>query len=75
MTKKGKKKVDEGNSDFQEPDKTVNVLFGRLPTRQSQKATRREVLNIEPAAPTHLRWSEVLKDRLGDQRGGVNGSQ
>jgi hypothetical protein len=25
---KGKKKVDEGNGDFQEPDKTVNVLFG-----------------------------------------------
>jgi hypothetical protein len=39
--KKGKKKADEGNGDFQEPDKTVNVLFGGLPTRQSQKATRR----------------------------------
>jgi hypothetical protein len=26
--KKGKKKADEGNGDFQEPDKTVNVLFG-----------------------------------------------
>jgi hypothetical protein len=37
----------------------VNVLFGGLPTRQSQKSTRREVLNIEPAAPTPLRWSEV----------------
>jgi hypothetical protein len=37
----------------------VNVLFGGLPTRRSQKATRREVLNIEPAAPTPLRWSEV----------------
>jgi hypothetical protein len=37
--KKGKKKADEGNGDFQEPDKTVNVLFGGLPTRQSQKAT------------------------------------
>jgi hypothetical protein len=56
---KGKKKVDEGNNDFQEPDKTVNVLFGRLPTKRSQKATRREVLNIEPAVPTPLRWSEV----------------
>jgi hypothetical protein len=40
--KKGKKKADEGNGDFQEPDKTVNVLFGRLPTRRSQKATRRD---------------------------------
>jgi hypothetical protein len=57
--KKGKKKVDEGNSDFQEPDKTVNVLFGGLPTKRSQKATRREVLNIEQAVPTPLRWSEV----------------
>jgi hypothetical protein len=50
--KKGKKKADEGNVDFQEPDKTVNVLFGALPTKRSQKATRREVLNIEPANPT-----------------------
>jgi hypothetical protein len=29
--KKGKKKTDEGNDDFQEPDKTVNILFGGLP--------------------------------------------
>jgi hypothetical protein len=57
--KKGKKKADEGNGDFQEPDKTVNILFGGLPTKRSQKAIRREVLNIEPAAPTPLRWSEV----------------
>jgi hypothetical protein len=57
--KKGKKKADEGNGDFREPDKRVNVLFGGLPTRRFQKATRREVLNIEPAVPTPLRWSEV----------------
>jgi hypothetical protein len=57
--KKGKKKAEEGNGDFQEPDKTVNVLFGGLPNRWAQKATRREVLNIEPAVPTPLRWSEV----------------
>jgi hypothetical protein len=30
--KKGKKKTDEGNRDFQEPDKMVNVLFGGLTT-------------------------------------------
>jgi hypothetical protein len=30
--KKGKKKADEENDDFQEPDKMVNVLFGGLPT-------------------------------------------
>jgi hypothetical protein len=57
--KKGKKKVDEGNVDFREPDKTVYVLLGGLPTRQSQKATRWEVWNIEPAVPTPLRWPEV----------------
>jgi hypothetical protein len=57
--KKGKKKADEGNDDFQEPDKTVNVLFGGLPNQRAQKATRREVMSIEPAVPTPLRWSEV----------------
>jgi hypothetical protein len=57
--KKGKEKADEGNGDFQEPDKTVNILFGGLPNRRAQKATRREVWNIEPAVPTPLRWSEV----------------
>jgi hypothetical protein len=36
----------------------VNVLFSGLPTRRSQKATW-EVLNIEQAVPTPLRWSEV----------------
>jgi hypothetical protein len=57
--KKGKKKNERGNDDFQEPDKTVNVLFSGLPSRREQKATRREVLSIEPAVPTPLRWSEV----------------
>jgi hypothetical protein len=37
----------------------VNVLFGGLPNRQAQKATRREVMSIEPAVPTPLKWSEV----------------
>jgi hypothetical protein len=57
--KKGKKKHDDGNADFQEPDKTVNVLFGRLPSRREQKATRREVMSIEPVVLTPLRWLEV----------------
>jgi hypothetical protein len=57
--KKGKKKADKGNGNFQEPDKTVNVLFRGLPNRRAQKATRREVLSIEPAVPTPLRWWEV----------------
>jgi hypothetical protein len=66
--KKGKKKADEGNDDFQEPDETVNVLFSGLPNRQAQKATRREVLSIEPAVPTPLRWSEVpITFSLADQ--------
>jgi hypothetical protein len=42
--KKGKKKNDEGNDDFQDPDKMVNDLFGGLPSRRVQKATRREVM-------------------------------
>jgi hypothetical protein len=50
--KKGKKKADEGNNDFEEPNKTVNLLFGGLPNRRAQKATRREVMSIEPAVPT-----------------------
>jgi hypothetical protein len=57
--KKGKKKNDGGNDNFQEPNKTVNVLFGGLPSRREQKATRREVMSIEPAVATPLRWSEV----------------
>jgi hypothetical protein len=57
--KKGKKNADEGNGDFQEPDKTVNVLFGGLPDRRAQQVTRQEVLSIEPAVPIPLRWSEV----------------
>jgi hypothetical protein len=67
--KKGKKKADEGNGNFQEPDKTVNVLFGGLPNRRAQKATRCEVLNIEPVVPTPLRWSEVpITFSRADQR-------
>jgi hypothetical protein len=57
--KKGKKKNDGDNGDFQEPDKTVNVLFDGLPSRREKKATRREVMSIEPAVPTPLRWSVV----------------
>jgi hypothetical protein len=53
--KKGKKKNDEGNGNFQEPDKTVNVLFGGLPSKREQKATRREIMSIEPAVPTPLK--------------------
>jgi hypothetical protein len=37
----------------------VIVLFGGLPTKRSKKATRWDILNIEPTVPTPLRWSEV----------------
>jgi hypothetical protein len=57
--KKGKKKNNGDNNDFQEPDKTINILFGGLPSRREQKATRREVMSIEPAVPAPLRLSEV----------------
>jgi hypothetical protein len=57
--KKGKKKNGGDNGDFQEPDKTVNVLFGGLPSRREQKDTHREVVSIEPVVPTPFRWSEV----------------
>jgi hypothetical protein len=56
--KKGKKKNDEGNGNFQEPDKKVNVLFGGLPNRREQKATRREVMSIEPAVLEDHVWFE-----------------
>jgi hypothetical protein len=59
MTRKARGRTTKLNGDFQEPDKTVNVLFGELPSRREQKATRREVMSIEPAVPTPLRWSEV----------------
>jgi hypothetical protein len=37
----------------------VNILFGGLPNRRAQKATRREVMSIEQAVLTPLWWSEV----------------
>jgi hypothetical protein len=57
--KKVKKKNDEGNGDFQEPNMTVNVLFDGLPSRWVQKATCREAMSIDPAVATPLRWSDV----------------
>jgi hypothetical protein len=57
--KKGKKKNNDGNGDFRKLDKTVSVLFDGLPSRREQKATRREVISIEPVVLTPLSWSEV----------------
>ena len=60
-------KDDQGNikdagdkdDDYQDPAKTVNVIFGGLPTKRAQKLTLREIMSIEPAVPTPLKWSEV----------------
>jgi hypothetical protein len=37
----------------------VNILFGGLPTKRAQRLTLWEVLSIELAVPTPLRWSEA----------------
>jgi hypothetical protein len=73
--KKGKKKVDEGNDDFQEPDKTVIVLFGILSTKRSQKLTLRDVLRIEPVVPTPLRGRRYPSPSPAQINGQVSPSQ
>lgn len=42
-----------------DPTNTVNVIFGRLLTKCSQKLILGEIMSFEPAAPTFLKWSEV----------------
>jgi hypothetical protein len=59
MTTRGKVKVLEGNNDYQDPDKTVNIMFCGLPTMRAQKLTLREIIFIEPATATPHRWWEV----------------
>jgi hypothetical protein len=58
--KKVKKKVNKGNDNFLEPDKTVNVLFGGLPTRRSQKAN------------VHSPYNKYLIIIISRMRGGYN---
>jgi hypothetical protein len=58
-TRRARKKSMKATTTSRKPDKTVNVMFGGLPTKRSQKLTLWEVLNIEPGVPTPLRWSEV----------------
>ena len=55
--RKGKAK--QGDNDFQNPDKTVNIIFGGRPTKRSQKLTLWEIMSVEPATPTFLKWSEI----------------
>jgi hypothetical protein len=54
---KGKVKVPKGNDDYQDPDKTVNI--SGLPTKRAQKLTLCEIMSIELATTTLLRWLEV----------------
>ena len=59
--RKGKEKKDDKDYDdgFQDATRNVNVLFGGIPTKRSQKLILREIMSIEPATPTFLKWSEV----------------
>lgn len=48
---------DGAPGDFQQPENTVNVIFGGIAgthTRRSQKLALREVMAIEPATPAYL---------------------
>ena len=62
---KGKAKVnktDKGEGEFQTASKTVNVIFGEISgtaSKRSNKLVLREIMAIEPAAPTSLKWSKV----------------
>lgn len=62
---KGKTKEDEDDGDnekFQNPSNTINVIFSGTTgttTKRSQKLALREIMSIEPATPTFLKWSEV----------------
>ena len=53
------KTTEDDNGEYQEPDKTVNVIFSGLPTKRKQKLTLQEIMSIEPVVPIPLKWSEV----------------
>ncbi|KAK8454893.1 hypothetical protein SEVIR_4G048350v4 [Setaria viridis] len=62
---KSKAKEDEDDGDngkFQNPSNTINIIFGSTPdtaTKRSQKLALREIMSIELATPTFLKWFEV----------------
>lgn len=60
---KGKiNEVEEGNDKFQDSSKTTNVIFGGIKgttSKRSNKLVLREIMAIEPVAPTPLKWFEV----------------
>lgn len=55
----GKKDNHDKDGDFQDPTHTVNVIFGGIPIKHSQKLLLWEIMSIELATPTFLKWSEV----------------
>jgi hypothetical protein len=53
---------DDDGDDVYREDGTVMLVFGgpvAYESKRRQKLTRREVLFIEPAVPTYLKWSEA----------------
>jgi hypothetical protein len=53
--RRGKKDDFDKDGGFQDPTNTVNVIFGRLHTKCSQKLILREMLSIEPVGLTFLK--------------------
>jgi hypothetical protein len=56
---KGKKANTGKDTGFQDPSNTVNVIFGGIPTKHMQKLVLREIMSIEPVAPTFRKLSET----------------
>jgi hypothetical protein len=60
---KGDEKGDKSEvQGYQDPTNIVNVIFGGdsgFPTKRAQKLTLHEIMDIEPATPQPLRYSEV----------------
>jgi hypothetical protein len=51
-----------GVQDFQDPKNVINVIFSEdsgFPSKRVQKLTLREILSVEPAMISPLRYSEV----------------
>jgi hypothetical protein len=66
--KKGKKKTDEGNDDFQEPDKTVKVLFGGLllTVQNRSQVHRKPTGDLVPFSPRRV-LPRFVNPRIGSK--------
>jgi hypothetical protein len=56
------KKPEEPKGDFPEAHKEVNYIYGgpdSYESRRKQKLTTQEVMEVSPATPEYLKWSEV----------------